>query len=205
MERNLKDITFLRFQIILKEWIEYRLKKIEYIYILMCCIHPNTKINFETDNFYFYKLYYPLPEVQDMYIGITTDTDKLIKYVTNCVWRSMVHRQVKKVWEVVTETHLKHFHEWEVEIIGVSKFKNLEEAIEQQQTYVKKFGATLNALEQEDKQTHDRQRAKQYYKENRDTILEKNNERKRQHDAEHKEKYHQKYLNYKESHREQIK
>ena len=51
----------------------------------MCCIHPNTKINFETDNFYFYKLYYPLPEVQDIYIGITTDTDKLIKYVTNCV------------------------------------------------------------------------------------------------------------------------
>ena len=167
----------------------------------MCCIHPNTKINCETDNFYFYKLYYPLPEVQDIYIGITTDTDKLIKYVTNCVWRSMVHRQVKKVWEVVTETHLKHFHEWEVEIIGVSKFKNLEEAIEQQQKYVNKFGATLNALEQEDKQTHDRQRAKQYKQEHKEQI----NERERKRYAENKEKYHQTYLNYKESHEEQIK
>ena len=98
-EQSRKDITFLGFHIILKEWIEYRLKKIEYIYIyiLMCCIHPNTKINFETDNFYFYKLYDPLPEVQDIYIGITTDTDKLIKYVTNCIWRSMVHRQVNSL------------------------------------------------------------------------------------------------------------
>ena len=134
----------------------------------MCCIHPNTKINFETDNFYFYKLYYPLPEVQDIYIGITTDTDKLIKYVTNCIWRSMVHRQVKKVWEVVIETHLKHFHEWEVEIIGVSKFKNLEEAIEQQHKYVNKFSATLNSLEQEDRQAHVKQQAKQRYAENKE-------------------------------------
>jgi len=94
----------------------------------------------------------------------------------------------------VTETHLKHFHEWKVDIIGVSKFKNLEEAIEQQHKYVNKFGATLNALEQEDRQTHDRQRVKQYYAENRDTILEKKKEHNRQHYAENKEKHHQKYL-----------
>ena len=88
----------------------------------MCCIQPKTKINFETDKFYFYKVYFARP-----------------------------------------------------------------------------------ALEQEDKPTHDKQRAKQYYAENRDTILEKQKEHKRQHYAENKEKYHQKYLNYKESHQEQIK
>ena len=152
----------------------------------MCCIHPKAKINFETDKFYFYKLYYPLPEVQDIYIGITTDSEQLVKYINRlCIMSSMVPRQVKKVWAAMVETQLKHFHDWKVEIIGVSEFKNLEEAIEQQQKYVNKFGATLNALEQEDKQTHNRQRAKQHY-------------------AENKEKYHQKYLNYKESHREQI-
>ena len=140
----------------------------------MCCIHPNTKINFETDNFYFYKLYYPLPEVQDIYIGITTDTDKLMKYINNlCIMSTLVHRQVKKVWAAMVETKLKNFHEWEVEIIGVSKFKNLEEAIEQQHKYINKFGATLNALEQEDKQTHN----KQYKREHKEQINER--ERKR--------------------------
>ena len=102
---------------------------------------------------------------------------------------------------MVTDTQLKHVHEWKVEIIGVSKFKNLEEAIAQQHKYVNKFGATLNALEQEDKQTHDRQRTKQYKQEHQEQI----NERERKRDAENKEKYHQKYLNYKESHQEQIK
>ena len=158
----------------------------------MCCIHPKTKINFETDKFYFYKLYYPLPEVQDIYIGITTDSEQLMKYINRlCIMSSMVPRQVKKVWAAMVETQLKQHHDWKVEIIGVSEFKNLEEAIEQQRKYVNKFGATLNALEQEDKQTHDRQRANQYYEENRDTILEKKNERGRQHYAENKEKDHQ--------------
>ena len=93
----------------------------------------------------------------------------------------MVPRQVKKVWDEMLEIKNKHYHEWKVEIIGVFEFKNLDEAIEQQHKYVKEFGATLNALEQEDKQTHDRQRAKQYYAKNRDTILEKQKEHAKQH------------------------
>ena len=170
----------------------------------MCCIHPKTKINFETDKFYFYKAYIPLPEVKDIYIGITTDTEKLMKYINRCcIMSTMVPRQVQKVWEAMVEIKLKHYHEWKVEIIGVFEFKNLDEAIEQQHKYVKEFGATLNALEQEDRQTHDRQRAKQYYAENRDTILEKKKEHAKQHY--NKEKNHQTYLNYKENHREQIK
>ena len=176
------------------------------LYILICCIQLKTKINFETDKFYFYKVYYPRPEIHDIYIGMAMDSEKLMEYIDNlCIMSSMVPRQVKKVWEAMTEIQLTNFHNWKVEIIGESKFKNLEEAIEQQHKYAEEFGATLNALEQENKPTHDKQRAKQYYAENRDTILEKQKEHKRQHYAENKEKYHQKYLNYKESHQEQIK
>ena len=151
----------------------------------MCCIHPKTKINFETDKFYFYKAYIPLPEVKDIYIGITTDTEKLMKYINNLVmWTGMVPRQVTKVWDEMLEIKNKHYHEWKVEIIGVFEFKNLDEAIEQQHKYVKEFGATLNALEQEDRQTHNRQYAKQYYAEHKEQI----NERERKRYAENKEK-----------------
>ena len=113
------------------------------------------------------------------------DPEKLMKYIDNlCIMSSMVPRQVKKVWEAMTEIQLTNFHNWKVEIIGESKFKNLEEAIEQQHKYVKEFGATLNALEQEDRQTHDRQRAKQYRQEHKEQI----NERERKRYAENKEK-----------------
>ena len=97
---------------------------------------------------------------------------------------TMVQRQVQKVWDEMLEIKNKHYHEWKVEIIGVFKFKNLDEAIEQQHKYVKEFGATLNALEQEDKQTHDRQRAKQYRQEHKEQI----DERERKRNAENKEK-----------------
>ena len=144
----------------------------------MCCIHPKTKINFETDKVYFYKAYIPLPEVKDIYIGITTDTEKLMKYINHlCIMSTMVPRQVQKVWDEMLEIKNKHYHEWKVEIIGVFEFKNLDEAIEQQHKYVKEFGATLNALEQEDRQTHTRQYAKQYYAEHKEQINER--ERKR--------------------------
>ena len=166
----------------------------------MCCIHPKTKINFETDKVYFYKAYIPLPEVKDIYIGITTDTEKLMKDINNLVmWTGMVPRQVTKVWDEMLEIKNKHGFGWKVKIIGVFEFKNLDEAIEQQHKYVKEFGATLNALEQEDRQTHDRQRAKQYRQEHKEQINER--ERKRY----NKEQNHQKYLKYKESHREQIR